>query len=172
VGLQAFQLDQSKAEQGNSRRLTPGETRLAKSEYSNTIDYDAVRIYHRSYFPGQPADRAMTPNGNIYFTQNDPHYRNDFSRAKIFDQSIFIHEMMHVHQFQHGMSTVAIAMAKFFHGGYDYFPVTKQRAFRDYGIEQQAMMVQDRFLLRNGYATNQLGQPNLQWYENTIPFGH
>jgi hypothetical protein len=79
--------------------------------------------------------------------------------------------MMHVHQFQHGMSTARIGWEKLVRGGYKYLPVRGERSFGGYGIEQQAMMVQDRFLLRNDIHLNNPSQPSLEWYNNTIPFG-
>jgi hypothetical protein len=114
----------------------------------------------------------MTPNGRLYFHSKDPGYRSDFSKASLGNKAIFVHEMMHVYQFQHGMSTLRIAYEKLTHGGYDYLPVGGQTQFEKYGIEQQAMIVEDRFLLRNGVRLNDPAQPSRSWYDNTIPFGH
>lgn len=62
------------------RGLTTGEIALAKSIYGNTIDYSAVRISSGTYFPLQDPDRAVAPNGNIYFGNS---YVKDLSSSDL-----------------------------------------------------------------------------------------
>ncbi len=91
------------------RRMTSGELTLARSIFENTIDYNKVWIHNEKYLPGQGERTAMTPNGEMYYP--DAVYSSDFSsqsmpgeRETVAGAShLFIHEMMHVWQYQKGM---------------------------------------------------------------------
>jgi hypothetical protein len=159
-------LDQQLAR--NSRSLTSGEVRLAKSKFGDAINYRDTAIVHGSYIPFA---RSMTPNGKMYYPGID--YSSDYSREGVGLQGKFIHEMTHVWQFQTGRSTLSFGLAHIFHGQYKYIPVKNPaRPFQNYGIEQQAMIMQDYFMLERGYPTNDQPQPSLEWYQTVTPFGH
>lgn len=89
-------------------RMTSGELTLARSIFENTIDYNKVWIHNEKYLPGQGERTAMTPNGEMYYP--DAVYSSDFSsqsmpgeRETVAGAShLFIHEMMHVWQYQKG----------------------------------------------------------------------
>ncbi|EOI3545964.1 hypothetical protein ACMSZT_000723 [Cronobacter dublinensis] len=82
-------------QEGSLRLLTPGEIKLAKSVFGNSIPYHKVWIHHDSYLPlGIQGDyAALTPNGELYFRY---WYRDDFSTSTANLQHLFIHEMSHV----------------------------------------------------------------------------
>ncbi|MCJ2918470.1 type IV secretion protein Rhs [Escherichia coli] len=90
------------------RRMTSGELTLARSIFENTIDYSKVWIHNEKYLPGQGERTAMTPNGEMYYP--DAVYSSDYSsqtmpgdRETVAGAShLFIHEMMHVWQYQKG----------------------------------------------------------------------
>lgn len=92
------------------RRMTSGELTLARSIFENTIDYNKVWIHNEKPLPGQGERTAMTPNGKMYYP--DAVYSSDFSsqampgdRETVAGAShLFIHEMMHVWQYQKGYS--------------------------------------------------------------------
>lgn len=42
----------------------------------------------------------MAPNGSIYFHEKSPNYSADFSKTNLGLQAHFVHEMMHVQQYQ------------------------------------------------------------------------
>jgi len=86
---------------GESRGLTDGERGLVVDEFGEgTLDLDAIRIHRdKSYF-GHPKDRAMAPDGDIYFHPKGNLYRDDFSKEGLNGQGLFIHEMTHVYQVQ------------------------------------------------------------------------
>ena len=151
------------------RKLTEGEIRLAKTVFGDAIDYSKVKIYHKSYLPfgAQPNNVAMAPNGNIYFDPNGTLYHDDFSTAGIDSQALFIHEMTHVYQHQHGEKVI---LKGIFQRKYGYLPLQDGKAFHDYGIEQRGDIVRDYFYLLNGYNKENL--PPIQVYRELIPFVH
>src|SRR3546814_2059345 len=85
-----------------SRPLTSGERTLAASVFGDAIDYDRVRIHNRKWFWLQPRHVAMAPDGHIWFHPLGRLFREDFCRASLDMQGLFIHEMTHVAQSQLG----------------------------------------------------------------------
>ncbi len=121
------------------RNLTPAEIVLAQSVFAHHIDYSRVRIIaHRAVLPSY----ALSPNGHIYFNPSD--YCANFAQQALPIQSWFIHEMVHVWQYQSGMRVLVNALLN---RRYTYVLKTG-KSFLDYGVEQQAQMVQDYFLNR------------------------
>lgn len=136
------------------RHLTRHEVKLVRSVFANDIVLDQVRIVaHKAILKNY----ACSPNGNIYININQ--WQEDFSHTDIYCQSWFIHELVHVWQRQQGMPVVRHAL---FDRRYRY-QLSKQKCFLDYGVEQQAQMVQDYFL------SCCLGQPNIALAQ-CIPF--
>lgn len=123
----------------------------------------------------------MSPDGNIYFTAKNETYRDDFSVAASDKdkaaQDTFIHEMTHVWQVQHGIDVAGPWLGQVIgHSpsyAYTLGPGTK---FTDYGIEQQATIVQDYFALwKFGWpppAAHLEGGPvpALEDYRRMLPF--
>src|SRR3546814_18949288 len=85
-----------------SRPLTSGERTLAASVFGDAIDYDRVRIHNRKWFWLQPRHVAMAPDGHIWFHPMGRLFREDFCRASLDMQGLFIHERTHVAQSQLG----------------------------------------------------------------------
>ena len=48
------------------RALSPGEVALAASMFGNAIDYAQVRIHARKWWPFQPRDWIMAPDGSLW----------------------------------------------------------------------------------------------------------
>ena len=137
-----------------SRQLTAAEKQLAKSVFGAHLQLDAIRIVaHR----GVIKNYAISPNGNVYF--NPQNWCEDFSKRSLQQQSWLIHELTHVWQIQQGLAVVRKAL---FDRQYHYV-LEQGKLFLNYGIEQQAQMVQDYFIQK------QRGQ-NCQAYEACIPF--
>lgn len=137
---------------GGLRRLTTGEVNLASSLYGYSIEYNRVWIHRDSYLPFnlQAEKVAMTPNGELYFQEGT--YRNDFSLEYFPDQHIFLHEMMHVYQHQHGMW---VRLRGAFSWAVEYQYTLDKDQLADYPMEQQACIVSDYWLLINyGFDTN------------------
>ena len=147
------------------RKLTYGEVQLASSIFGNTINYNDVNIYQENWagFIPVPSGRAMTPWGDMYFDTSNKYYSSDFSKKHYGYKALFIHEMVHVWQYQNGYPlnvligavaslsagyTYNINYRSFYDGGTEY--VTLYSQFSDFNIEQQGNIVMDYFLLKNG----------------------
>ena len=129
-----------KGSKQQSRQLTAGEIALARSVFGDTINLDNVHLKTAWWVLKH---YAVSPNGNIYFHPAD--WVTDFSQCSLGKQSWLIHELTHVWQLQRGLKVVRGAMMN---RRYDYvFEVGK--SFFNYGIEQQARMVQDYFISRH-----------------------
>ncbi|PIT23064.1 hypothetical protein BGI36_03020 [Snodgrassella communis] len=86
--------------------------------------------------------------GEIFYPIKE--YLEDYSIAKIEDRHLFIHEMVHIWQYQMGM-WVALRGACSLLVDYEY-ALTDDKVLSDYGMEQQASIITDYYLLRDfGY---------------------
>lgn len=131
---------------GGVRLLTLGEVSLAKTLYGYGIRYHQVWVHRESYLPFnlQPVDVAMSPNGEMWFRENT--YSHDFSMEIMVEKKhIFMHEMMHVWQAQHGMF---VRTRGLFSRLADYSYSLDKADIRHYGLEQQASLVSDYWLLK------------------------
>lgn len=131
------QLLRAKFSKKQSRKLTAGEIVLARSVFGSNIKLDDVHLKTARWVL---KNYAVSPNGNIYFHPAD--WIADFSHASIGKQSWLIHELTHVWQLQQGLKVVRGALIN---RRYDYVLETG-KSFFNYGIEQQARMVQDYFV--------------------------
>ncbi len=122
------------------RKLTNGEIELAKTIFSHHLDYSRIQVIaHRFVL----SHYALSPNGHIYFNRQD--WKTDFSLESLELQSWLIHELTHVWQVQQGISVIKKAL---FDRRYRYV-IKFGKSFFNYGIEQQAQMVQDYFIRMN-----------------------
>lgn len=126
------------------RPLTPGERALAVSLFGGALDTDCVRIHRAKWFPFQPRNVAMAPDGHLWFHPEGGLWRADFSEAPANLQNLFVHELTHVWQHQRGLC-LPIRRHPFCRYAYR---ITPGRPFRSYGIEQQAMIVEHLFAAR------------------------
>jgi hypothetical protein len=133
-----------------SRPLTPGEIALAWSIFGEAIDYSEVRLIKGKWWPFQPANAAMAPNGNIYFHPVAGGWSEDFACEPLGRQGYFMHEMTHVWQAQRGgRFYLPLMRHPFCRYAYSLRP---GKPFRRYGLEQQAEIVRHRFLADRGAA--------------------
>ena len=143
------------------RPLTSGETAMVRSVFQDAIDTTRVRVVCGSFLPFNLQDQntAMTPRGSLYFMPAQ--YRIDFSREDAGGKLFFIHEMVHVWQWQLGYNCIWHGLLLALFGGY-----FRQRAYRydsaiagttlaGYNMEQQAELVSHYF------GATQLGLPSL-----------
>ncbi|ELY7391691.1 vgr related protein [Cronobacter universalis] len=126
-----------------SRKLTTGEIKLAHQAFKYSINYSSVKIFKGSYLPFnlQAENTAMAPDGNIYFMQD---YRADYAAAYLDLKHLFIHEMMHVWQHQHGYAVRIRGIAS---GLRSYYYELGNKRLSHYPLEQQACIVADYWLL-------------------------
>lgn len=151
----------------SSRYLTRDEVALARGMFGQAIDYDAVRVHDRKWWPFQPRGVTMAPDGDLWFHPDGGLFCADFCDSPLHIQGHFIHEMTHVWQAQRsGKYWLPLMRHPFCRYGYD---VVAGKPFARYGIEQQAEIVRHAFLLRQGVMVE--GKPGLEAYEGLLPFG-
>ena len=129
------------------RLLTVGEIGVLRGVFGASIPYEKVRIFKHRWFWPLPNNRAMTPNGSIYFPGRS--YFSDFSAAStpLYDKGVFVHESTHLYQW-YAMGTPLWMVAPL-DRNYDYRLVPGQ-PFRKYDIEQMAMIAQHWYVLSHG----------------------
>lgn len=136
--------------------------------FGSAIDYDAVRIHKRKWWPFQPRRIVMAPDGHIWVHPQSPNWSDDYSRAPIGLQGLFVHEMTHVWQAQRkGKWYLPLMRHPFCRYHYTFDPA---RRFDRYGIEQQAEIVRHAFLQRRNMRPE--GVVELAQLEQTLPFTH
>lgn len=150
----------------NGRSLTLAERELIRSLFGAAIDPDPVRIYRRRWWPFQPRNVLMAPDGGLWCHPRGALWRGCYASASLAMRALFIHEMTHVWQAQHGGRWYLPLMRHPF-CRYDYV-LRPGKPFSRYGIEQQATIVADAFLLKNGVALE--GKPELAEYLAVLPF--
>lgn len=132
-----------------NRTLTQGEIGMLRPIFRDGVDYAQVRVIDNS-FPLQPENVYMTPRGHIYAP--GPLWVEDFSQARHGQRAVFVHEMTHVWQFTNGMDLIGAASVEYIkhRGAYEKaypYELAKDRDLVDYGMEQQASIIEDYFAL-------------------------
>ncbi|WBW61427.1 type IV secretion protein Rhs [Klebsiella electrica] len=138
---------------GGVRQLTIGEIALAKTLFGESLNYSRIWVHRESYLPFnlQPVDVAMTPNGELWFREET--YSPDFSLERdLAKKHRFMHEMVHAWQTQKGMFVRTRGLFSRFA---DYSYSLDKADFLHYGLEQQASIASDYWLLINyGFENN------------------
>jgi hypothetical protein len=130
-----------------ARNLTTGEKALAASIFGTTIALEAVELRRRKWWPFQPRNVVMAPCGHLHFHPRGPLWREDFSAAGPALQGLFLHELCHVWQSQRGLF-LPLRRLPFARYAYRLEP---GKPLRRYGIEQQAEIVANTHLIREGF---------------------
>ena len=133
--------------------------------FGDALDPAPVTIRCVKFWPLQPRRITMAPDGHIWFHPKGPNWSADFSAEALPLRALFVHEMVHVWQVQHGGSLV-FRRLPFARYGYRLQP---GKPFGRYGIEQQASMVEDAYRMRCGWMLP--GRPSLAEYAAVVPFG-
>ncbi|HEY1042346.1 MAG TPA: Rhs element Vgr protein [Telluria sp.] len=128
------------------RQMTQGEIDMARLLFRDAIDYARVRIYGRGFlwFGLQHPHVAISPNGNIYFSAT--RYLDDFSSSTNKNKHWFIHEMVHVWQYQLGYPVMLRGALRLFLP-YTY-TLAPHKRLSDYNMEAQGELLADYFALR------------------------
>ncbi len=161
------------------RPLTEKEIKLAHSVFGHSIDYKAVSVSNGRYGFFHPKGKVMTPNGNLYM---DDSYSADYAQENSRSRGLFIHEMTHVWQFQNGILYPVIAATKlqlkhkFNYDAAYSFHLDETKDLAQYGMEQQASIVQEYFLAKHegvvsksGRCTNSCGgSEKIRLYEKVL----
>jgi hypothetical protein len=152
------------------RSLTAGEILILRKIFKNAINYSAVKVHNGKWIQWQRNDITMTPNGNIYF--NQPTFKEDFSTLLTSQPDAlhhFIHEMVHVWQYQLGYAVKRAGLLSAFGYGYDYTFKANTR-LSDYPMEAQGNIIADwamyvlygvvRHCSRTRYGKKPIHEPN------------
>jgi hypothetical protein len=132
--------------EGGYRGLTAGEVQMLQQIFKGSINYSAVKIHNRKWVSWiQADDVTMAPDGEIYF--NKKTFQEDFDDPNIRQNQHtvihhFIHEMVHVWQYQLGFSVKLQGLASAAGYGYKYSLDTKKK-LSDYPMESQANIIAD-----------------------------
>lgn len=147
------------ADKPRIRALTAGERALAASVFGASLDTARVTVRRAKWWAWQPWWITMAPDGHVWCHPNGPAWHADFAAAALAWQALFVHELVHCWQVQAG-GHLGWRRPPFARYRYRIVP---GRAFADYGIEQQACIVEDAFRAR------QRGRP-LPPLEALLPF--
>ena len=149
------------------RPLTADEAALAASIFGDAIALAPVRIHRARWFPFQPREVVMAPDGHIWCHPGGSTWSENFAAEGLARQGLLIHELTHVWQAQRGGRWfLPLARHPFCRYAYEWVP---GQPFTRYGIEQQAEIVRHAFLLRRGVIVP--GKPGLADYDALLPFG-
>lgn len=148
------------------RGLTAGETALARQAFGAALGLAAVRFlpspwpFDRAFVAGRwfGRDWVVWPSGTL---------PRDIAAAPLRLQATLIHELTHVWQAQQGVNLLTGKLrAGDRPSSYDY-PVGMDCAWGALNIEQQAMVVEDRFRLTRGQRT----PGDRAFYDRVCPIG-
>jgi len=117
--------------------LTEGEKTEVASVFGNRVNVDLI-VKERGGCIGK--DKAMEVfNGTTIHRCGDEFYSPDYSQEKnLFNFGIFMHEMTHIYQFQNGdLGNILL------HFNVYGYKLNGKRPFSDYGMEQQAAIIED-----------------------------
>lgn len=145
-----------------ARLLTTGEKAEARRVFGAALNLDRVRVHDRPCVFFQPKGVAMTPRGHVHFHARD--CRPDFACGPA-PMSWLIHELVHVWQHQTGQWVLLRGAIE---RRYDYGRLTMASRFADYGIEQQAGIVEDYYRQRVGLQPRH-GEGAMAAYERLVP---
>jgi hypothetical protein len=148
------------------RVLTDGERALADEAFGDSLAMESIRFMKSPW----PFDRAFVAGrwfAREWIVWPRRTLPADIAQASLRLQATFIHELTHVWQAQQGVNLLTGKLrAGDRPSSYEY-PVGMDCGWADLNIEQQAMVVEHRFLLFRGQKT-----PGDQaFYDRVCPIG-
>jgi hypothetical protein len=148
------------------RGLTVGETALARQAFGGALGLAPVRFLPSPW----PFDRAFVAGrwfGRDWIVWPRRALPRDIAAAPLRLQATLIHELTHVWQAQQGVNLLTGKLrAGDRPSSYEY-PVGMDCAWGALNIEQQAMVVEDRFRLTRGQRT----PGDRAFYDRICPIG-
>lgn len=147
------------------RGLTPAEKVLVANVFGSALNAESVMVRRQKWWMFQPWWITMAPDGHIWCHPNGQSWSPCYASDRPGMQAHFVHEMTHVWQHQQGVN---LLLRRLPWAPYGYVLKPGKR-FADYGIEQQACIVADAYLINKGHTSN--GKPTMSAYADLIPFG-
>ena len=131
------------------RSLADGEAALAREVFGAALRLEDIRFLASPW----PFDRAFVPGGwfgRDWIVWPKASLEPDLSRAPLRTQAVFVHELVHVWQAQSG-TNLLLGKLKAGDGPRAYgYAASDDCDWRRLNIEQQAMVVEHRFILSRG----------------------
>lgn len=164
---------------GDWRYLTPGEkSTLALANGLKIKNIDRVRVHRFGFMHVEW--RVMAPDGHIYIGRASGFpWSNDYSppSTPIGQRATIVHELHHVYQNRNRGCTLTSGcmIREAARSRNDYcWDIVLGQSFWDYKLEEQAEMVSDRYLLRQGSTKDLMCNRNngdsLADLNSVIPF--
>lgn len=151
-----------------SRNLTNIEIRELPSGFASRFDIQSVRLIDRAHNP--LARNKILCRGYRLYWQNHP---KDFTREPLILQSLLVHELCHVWQYETGRLSAFRYLIDPRNWTYSY-TVKDGAQFDDYPTEKQADLLQDWFLVNSGESPTRFNlkgpKPTHSWLNNVVPF--
>ncbi len=150
----------------NIRALETHERHLAESVFNNSIDYKRIWIDNKAVLGPKQFKFAYVSFNTINFYES-------------MSSSIFIHELVHIWQYQK-LGSIYLYEAlkaqrskdKYDYGGVEglYAAMQKKRRFLDFNFEQQGDIIEDGFRLRakEGQTGFAFQQSIYEYYRNEV----
>ena len=156
---------------GRLRRLLDGECALAAEVFGPDLDLGRVRVWScppLAWTTRRPfcAGGWLLP-GRSLLVYPPAQALADFSQAPLWEQSVFIHELVHAWQSQQGINLLLGKIRAGDTAASYAYDLTPDRRWDGFNIEQQAMVVQHDFLRRRGRPVQ---HPEAA-YLAVLPFG-
>ncbi|MFW1949361.1 zinc protease [Acinetobacter bereziniae] len=170
------------------RPLTSGEIKMCQAIFRNSIDYSKVYIQVGGLITAitSTTGNAMTPAGQINLPTKDYYKTRDFSKALPNQQHWFIHEMLHVWQYQLGAKNAWLGIKQLCKGGYtsevnsadsgqnelksydtDLLGRDSEKKFNEFNFEQQGRIIEfwfDANYLQHNLPSRRHHQKSLQLF--------
>ncbi|WP_427792686.1 hypothetical protein [Brevundimonas diminuta] len=148
------------------RPLARGEAELAREVFGRELFLDDIRFIGSPW----PFNRAFVPGrwfGHDWIVWPRVTLTPDLSQAPLRTQAVFIHELVHVWQAQNGVNLLTAKLKAGDGPGTYAYPVNDRCEWSGLNIEQQAMVVEHRFLLSRGARV----PADPAFYQRVCPIG-
>ena len=150
------------------RHLSNPEIRSLPNGFTGSFDICAVELIDRRHNPF--AQNKILCRGPRLYWQNHP---RDFTRAPLIIQSLLVHELCHVWQYETGRLNAFRYLIDPRNWVYAY-EVKTNANFDDYPTEKQADLLQDWYLANSGAKPLRFnpkgGIPTKNWLNSIVPF--
>ena len=151
-----------------SRHLSKHEIAALPDGFTESFNIKSVEFIDRAHNPF--AKNKILCRGHKLFWQN---YPQDFTRMPLIIQSLLVHELCHVWQYETSRLTAARYLFDPRNWYYNY-RVKEGAVFDDYRTEKQADLLQDWFLVNSGAQPLRFDQkgptPTQEWLNLVVPF--
>lgn len=131
------------------RALTQAEVALAREVFGRDLRLDDIRFLSAPW----PFNRAFVPGrwfGRDWIVWPRATLPPDLAQAPLRTQAVLVHELVHVWQAQNGVNLLTGKLRAGDGPGAYAYPVDDRCEWGVLNIEQQAMVVEHRFLLAHG----------------------